>query len=213
MLNDLLKTSPTAKVLVSVSSILMVGLVTYNWAIAPQRSYLHAAQQHESMMQNAGKKSQVIKNRILSKEKEMANLYDQIAETKDSFFTPKIAREFFLDLEPILLQSSCSMESLTSVSPDKIFTDDQAQNHPGVVLRCAQIKFIGRYEHIIKFIKRLSGYSQRISVNNILLEAVEPGSRMLMCNMTITIYLIEDKEKMEDNKKDKKENKETISDE
>lgn len=200
MLTDLIKTTPTSKILILVSSICMVVIVSYNWAVAPQRSYLQAAQQHENMMKNAGKKSQVIKDRIQSKETEMAGLYGQISETKDSFFTPRIAREFFLDLEPILLQTNCSMESLTSVAPETVFDDGKLEDHPGVTLKCLEIRFTGRYENIIKFVQRLSGYSQRISVNNMYIETVQPGSRILICNMTITIYLIEDHENITDDK-------------
>ena len=200
MLMDKLTTlSRNSKILIIFSTAAIVAMLTYDWIVAPQKTYLHAAQQQQVMMSNAGKKTVVIKNRLHVKQTEIVKLQAEIAETKDSFFTPKIAREFFLDLEPISAQCDCDIESLTFM-PDSsvnVKKDEEAKSSP-VITKKAGIAILGRYENIIKFLQKLGGYSQRISISNLNIESLNFDDRVLICQMEITIYLIEDKEILAD---------------
>ncbi len=61
MLTDkVIKSSSTSKIIVSVCFVAIVTLAAYNWIVSPQTAYLHAAQQYEMMVGNAGKKTAVI---------------------------------------------------------------------------------------------------------------------------------------------------------
>ena len=44
LMDKFIKSSPSSKIFVSVSTIAIVTLTTYGWIVSPQISYLHAAQ-------------------------------------------------------------------------------------------------------------------------------------------------------------------------
>lgn len=192
------KINTNTKIFVSVSTVMLVAIAMYNWAISPQTSYLQAAQRYETMMSDAGEKTTVIKSGIVDKKKELERLHEEIAATKDSFFTLKTSREFFSDIAPILSQSDCMMESLTFPSTSSITLNKDEEIDSGISEKRAALVFTGRYESIIKFLRRLSGYSQHIMVNDLVIESVRSGEKRLVCHMTITIYLIEEKELVTD---------------
>lgn len=188
------KINTNTKIFVSVSTVMLVAIAMYNWAISPQTSYLQAAQRYETMMSDAGEKTTVIKNGIDDKKKELERLHEEIAATKDSFFTLKTSREFFSDIDPISNQSGCMIESLTFMPSSKVSSDEDTEMDSGISEKRAALVFTGRYENIIKFLRRLSGYSQQIMVNDLVIESLRSGEKRLVCHMTITIYLIEEKE-------------------
>ena len=192
------KINTNTKIFASVSTVMLVAIAMYNWAVSPQTSYLQAAQRYETMMSNAGEKTTVIKNGIDEKKKELERIYEEIAATKDSFFTLKTSREFFSDIEPISNQSGCMIESLTFASSSSVVLekneDEDKETDSGITAKSAAIVFTGRYESIIKFLRKLSGYSQHIMIDNLVIESLRSGEKRLVCHMTMTIYLIEEKE-------------------
>lgn len=188
------KINTNTKIFVSVSTVMLVAIAMYNWAVSPQTSYLQAAQRYETMMSDTGEKTTVIKNGIDDKKKELERLYEEITATKDSFFTLKTSREFFSDIAPILSQSGCMMESLTFMPSSTVSSGEDTEMDSGISEKRAAIVLTGQYENIIKFLRRLSGYSQHIMVNDLVIESLRSGGKRLVCHMTITIYLIEEKE-------------------
>ena len=49
-----------------------------------------------------------------------------------------------------------------------------------------------------EFLRKLSGYSQHIMIDDLLIESLRSGGKQLVCRMTVTIYLIEEKELLTD---------------
>ncbi|KKM14813.1 hypothetical protein LCGC14_1702300, partial [marine sediment metagenome] len=94
LMDKLGNVNTNTKIFVSVSTVALIAIAMYNWAVSPQTSYLQAAQRYETMMSDAGDKTTVIKNGIDGKKKELERLYEDIAATKDSFFTLKTSNEF-----------------------------------------------------------------------------------------------------------------------
>ena len=193
-----IKSSPASKVLFSVSTIIIVTVAAYNWVVSPQTSHLHAAQRHEVMLNSAEKKTEIIKQRLTVKETELLDLRDNIAQIKDSFFTPKTAREFFIDLEPISFQCGCNIDSLTFLPTESVESNQEENNPSSVRLERAQLSLTGHYDNIIEYFKKLSSYSERIAINDLFIESIDARTKDLVCAMTITIYLIEDKENISD---------------
>jgi len=198
LMDKLGKTSPNTKIFISVSTIAIVAIAMYNWAISPQTSYLKAAQLYETMMSNASKKTVIIKNGIHAKKKELERLHQEIMATKDSFFNVKTSREFFSDIDPIASQSGCMIASLTFMSSSSVSAGEEKKVDSGITEKTAGLEFTGNYESIIKFLRRLSNYSQHIMIDNLVIESLGFGRKQLVCHMTITIYLIEEKELITD---------------
>ncbi len=195
MLTDkLIKSSPSSRIFASASTIAIVTLLTYSWIVAPQVNYLHAAQQHKAMSGNAEKRTISIKNQIHKNNAELTGLNQYIDEIRDSFFTPNEAKEFFSDLDLIALQSGCNISSLTFMSARSVVPDAGSEHFSSVILKGAEVIFTGQYDTILKFLETLSGYHQRISIGSLLIKPNPNNAEDLLCSMTITIYLIENKE-------------------
>ena len=64
-----IKASPSIKLFVCVSMIVIVSFATYNWIVSPQISYHKAAERYEWMTGSAGQKSTIIEKGIGSKQK------------------------------------------------------------------------------------------------------------------------------------------------
>jgi hypothetical protein len=194
LMDKLIKSSPSSKIFVSVSTIAIVTLVTYSWVVSPQISYLHAAQQYKVIAHSTAQKATGIEDHVRKRKAELAGLHRQIDEIRDSFFTPDKAKEFFSDLELIALQFGCNISSLTFRSAGTVAAYGDQEYFPSVVLKRAEITLAGQYDGIIKFLEKLSGYQERISVGSLLIKVSPNNIEELICSMTITIYLIEDKE-------------------
>jgi len=203
-----IKACPTSTVLIAGSIIGIITLVTYTWIVAPQTSHLFAAQQYKNMVLNAGHKSEIIKKQIEAKTLEVASLRQKITEVQDYFFDGRTAREFILDLEPISLQNHCNIDSLSELKPHKITTDskkDVKESLGGdndrisdITSRRIAIGLAGRYDNIIKLLKKFNSYSQRISVSNLSIKSEDSGNHERLCDMIITIYIIKNKETISD---------------
>jgi len=206
-----IKASPTSKVLIAGSIIGIITLLTYTWIVAPQTSHLFAAQQYKDMVLNAGQKSEIIKKQIETKTLDVASLRQKISEFQDHFFSDRTAREFILDLEPISLQNYCNIGSLSELKPRKITTDseknvkDVKESPDGgndkisdITSRRIAIGLTGRYDNIIKLLKKFNSYSQRISVSNLSIRSEDLGNQERLCDMIITIYIIKNKETISD---------------
>jgi len=195
MLTDkLIKSSPSSKIFVSVSTIAIVTLATYSWVVSPQISYLHAAQQYKTIAHSTAEKATSIEDHIRKREAELAGLHREINGIRDSFFTSYKAKEFFSDLELIAFQYSCNISSLTFRSAGAIAPHTGREHFPSVVLKRAEITLTGRYDGIIKFLERLGAYQEQISVGSLLIKVNPNNNEELVFSMSITIYLIDDKE-------------------
>ncbi len=193
----LFKSSPVSKVFIVVSIAGIVAIAAYNRIVSPQTAYLHAAQQHEVMLNTAGKKVAKIKKKIKTKITQLAVLRKEIGKIQDKFFTPGGGREFFLDLDPISIASDCNVDWRFKEDV-KTTSDNKHDDSFSIALKYVEISLTGQYKNIIKFLTKLSSYSEHLSISNLSIKSIGFGKKELICKMTITIYLIENKEIMTD---------------
>lgn len=192
--SKVIKLTPTSKILVSLSSVVVVAIAAYNWAVSPQTSYLRAANLYEHMIGDAGNMTKVIKRQMAAKKTTVDDLHGEIAKIQGSFFTPKQASEFFLDLEPIAQECECTVDKLTFMASESIAYKGKEVESADIIVKRLATSFTGAYKNIIVFLKRLQSYSQRITISDLHVEANDLGDDQLFCQMVITVYMIEDKE-------------------
>jgi Tfp pilus assembly protein PilO len=195
MLKDkFLKSGPTSKIFISVSTIAIVTLITYGWIVTPQISHLHAAQQQKVMIHNAEKKNVSLKSQIHKQEAELTKLQNQVEAINDSFFTLTEAHEFFSDLEMTALQCGCNISSLTFMSEKAVVPETDHEFFSSVVLKRAEITLTGQYDGILTFFAKLNQSKHLISIGSLLIKPNSGNTDDLICSTTITIYIIENKE-------------------
>ncbi|MBE0537649.1 MAG: hypothetical protein IH624_18440 [Phycisphaerae bacterium] len=189
-----IKLNPTSKTLLTLSSILVVGMAAYNWTVSPQTCYLRAANLYNVMIGDAGQMTKTIKTQMVSKDRAIKDLNAEIAQIQNGFFTVKQANEFFLDLEPIARQCSCTVDRLVFLASESIAYKGDHNDSCSITLKRSAISFTGLYPDIIRFLRRLNNYAQRILIKDFHIDSSDLVSGELSCQMSITIYLIEDKE-------------------
>ena len=177
---------------------ILVGFPAFNWIVSPQTTYLRAAKLYENMLGDAGKMTTVIKDQMVTKRNIVSNLQDEIALVQGRFFTAKHAAEFFLDLEPIAQQAKCNIDQLTFMPPESVSYKSDGGEACDIVVKRSMISFTSTYGDVIDFLTKLNSYTQRIAITDLTVESDDMIDEHLCCRMTITIYLIEDKEQKED---------------
>jgi len=200
LMDKFIKSSPNSKIVVSVSAIAVVTLMAYGWIVSPQISYLHAAQQHKAMNLNAEQKTVGLRNQKKKCQAELSELQKQIEAIRDSFFTPTEAQEFFTNLDMVAMRCGCKVSSLTFASTKAVTPQEGREYFSSVTLKRAEVTLTGNYDGILEFLKKLGEYPHRISIASLLIKP-NPGiveELELVCSMTITIYIIENKETMSD---------------
>jgi Tfp pilus assembly protein PilO len=192
LINDTIRSGPATKVIISVSFVAIVALAAYNWVISPQITYLHAAEQYKSIVEGAGAKSAVILKNVEKKLVELEKLQQDVSGLENNFFTFEKAREFFSDIEPVAVQHNCAVES----SDFMLSVSKKSGDVSDVTLSRAKVTLSGNYKNIMKFLEKIRDYPQRIVISNLLIERSDKINNDLNCQVTITIYVIEDKEAM-----------------
>jgi len=192
------KLNRSSKLMVLASVIILVGFMAFNLIILPQTTYLRAARLYENMLGDAGKMTTVIKSQMATKRNEVSKLNDEIVRVQGRFFTSKQAAELFLDLEPIAHQSNCNLDQLTFMPPESVSYESDEGEACSIVVRRSVISFTSTYGNVIRFLTKLNSYSQRIIISGLTIESDDMIDEQLHCRMTITIYLIEDKEQKDD---------------
>ena len=192
------KLNPRSKLAALLSVIIFVGFMAYNWIVSPQATYLRAARLYENMVGDAGKMTTVIKGQIEVKSKEVSQLKDEVAQAQGRFFTAKQADELFLDLEPIARQSNCILEELTFLPQDAISYENDEGEASDIAVKRAMISYTTTYGDVIKFLTKLDSYTQIIAISDLTVELDGMIDGRLHCQMTITIYLVEDTEKKDE---------------
>ncbi len=183
--------------MVLVSVIILVGFMAFNWIILPQTAYLRAARLYENMLGDAGKMTTVIKGQMETKRNEVSKLNDEVARVQGRFFTLKQAAELFLDLEPIAHQSNCNLDQLIFMPSESVSYESDEGEPCSIVVKRSVISFTSTYSSVIRFLTKLNSYSQRIVISGLTIKSEDMIDEQLHCRMTITIYLIEDKERKE----------------
>jgi len=174
--------------------IVIVFIAMFDWILSPQISYLKAAERYSWMIDNASQRSGYIIENIEVKNAELEKLKAEVRQIQDNFFTGEKAKEFFSDLEPICLLSDCNIESLTFMPPENIATEENELYTTSITLKRAIVSFTGSYENIIKFHKKLSEYSQQVSIEKLTIESNPYFDKLLNVVMTLKIYQVNDKE-------------------
>jgi hypothetical protein len=93
-----IKSSKVSRIVISASIVAIVGILTYNWAVSPQASYIQAAQKYEMLSKDVDKKVKVIGNAIRVKKINLEKLQAGLDSINLSFFTTEQASDFFAQL-------------------------------------------------------------------------------------------------------------------
>jgi Tfp pilus assembly protein PilO len=198
---QIMKSSPFSRVIVSVSTVVILAIAVYNWAVSPHTKYLHAAEKYQTMADNVEKKTRSLKKVVSIKEKKLESLKQELIEFKTAFFTPSEGVEFFSGLEPIAEKTGCNIKLMTFGSARSMVIDESDTDSDMITVKIATLQYTGKYARVTRFLKYLNDYPKRVAVSNLRIKSPSNSDTILDCKMNITIYITENKEPATDAKK------------
>ena len=194
LIDNLAKSNRPSRSAVSAALIVIAAIAMYSWIVAPHTTYLSAAQQYDSTLGNVARKNEVIVNMVEVKKKKLEELREQFARLQSTLFTPSEAKEFLSDLEVIVKETDCAVYSLNLSTSEPVPESKQNKDASGISANRAMLGVIGVYDNIIRLVEKLQMRTQGVWVDSLKMEALDGDSAQLKCDMTITIYTIQDKE-------------------
>lgn len=191
---QIMKSTPFSRGIVSVATVVILAVATYNWTISPQTKYLHAAEKFQAVTNTMEKKTRSLKKTVSIKEQKLESLNQEMVEFKAAFFDHAGRVKFFSNLESVAGQTGCNINLLT-FSPDRPIVDDElGMGNIMITAKSVDLEYTGKYAQIIRFLKYLSDHPKRVSVSDLEIESPRNGGTTLDCSMNITIYITENKE-------------------
>ena len=194
LVDDIAKLNRSSRNAVSIALVIIAAIAMYNWTVAPHTTYLFAAQRYEASIDNVAEESKLIRERVKTKKKKLQELREEFAELQSILFTPDKATEFFSDLQPISEEAGCVVHSLNFVTGGPVIKGEESENALGIVANSAMLGVVGIYGNVIKLVERLQARTQKVWIDSIRMEAIGGNPDQLRCDMTITVYTIEDRE-------------------
>lgn len=191
LIDNLAKLNRSSRSAVFAALIIIAAIATYKRIVAPHATYLFAAQQYESVLGNVVKKNKVIHNTIKVKKKKLEESREQFARLKSTLFTPNEAKEFLSNLEVTVKETDCAVYSLNFGASKPVLENKQ---NKGISANRATLVVIGVYDNIIRLVEKLQMRTQGVWINSLKMEPLDGDFTRLKCDMTITIYTIQDEE-------------------
>jgi len=194
---QIMKSSPFSRIIVSVSTVIALTVVAYNWAVSPQTTYLYASHQYTEMNDTVQKKVLAMRKTVAIKKKKLREAREETNGLKAAFFTPSQSREFFSSIQTMAKNSGCNIELMTFKADRYKLTERSKINNVRFFQRCASVKFVGRYAQITRFLKNITDRPGHMSLSKLNISSSK-GARKLICEMDIIIYICEKKELIPD---------------
>ena len=191
LIDNLAKLNRSSRSAVFAALIVIAAIATYKRIVAPHVTYLFAAQQYESVLGNVVKKNKVIHNTIKVKKERLEESREQFVRLKSTLFTPNEAKKFLSDLEVTAKETDCAVHSLNFGASKPVLENKQ---NKGISANRATLVVIGVYDNIIRLVEKLQMRTQGVWIDSLKMKTLDGDFTRLKCDMTITIYTIQDEE-------------------
>lgn len=190
--HNLKYSGPGTKMTLAISLAIIASIAMYNWSLSPQTDYLQAAEQYTKVAEDTERRYTILEKNIQYKQKKLSAAVAERDMITSELFGDKQADEFFSGIEPLATRFGCSIESLT-YSPGHLVDDSDNTADVNIKERSADITLTGQYGGITQFIAKLSEHPQKVITSDLEMKITSDFSA-LNCNMTVTIYILENKE-------------------
>ncbi len=194
LIGDFAKLNRSSQNSIFAALIVIAAVAMYKWIFTPHVNYLFAAQQYNFAVSKIVEKNTDVAREIEVETKKLGRLSEQLALSQDKLFTPEEAKEFFGDLQTIFEETGCMVHSLNLAVNKPRDKNKQSENVSGIVANSAKLSVSGQYNSIIRLVEGLQGHTPRVWVDSFKMEIIDFGSGRLKCDMTVTIYTIQNRE-------------------
>jgi hypothetical protein len=154
-----------------------------------------AAQRYESVTDALATKNEIISKDVIIKKKKLEELQDELERVYAGLFDPIRAKEFFSDIEVMAKDTSCIIHSLNVSQIGSTLKADQSKEGSYITANHATLSVVGNYGNIVALINKLQDRLEQVRINSLSIKSIGSNSNQLECDMTITVYVIQNKEK------------------
>ena len=197
---QIMRSSPFSRVIVSVSMVAIFAIAAYSWAVSPHTAYLHATEKYQTMTDSVEEKTLLLARAVSIKEQKLESLKQELVECRKTFFNSSEGVEFFSDLESVAEQNAFNIKLMTFKPARSVKVDEQDMDSTMITVRNAMLRYTGKYVKVIQFLRYLNDHPKRVCVSDLRIKSPSGGSTILECSMNITIYITENKESVTDEK-------------
>jgi hypothetical protein len=177
------------------AAIFVIALAAmYQWIFNPHVKYLNAAQRYDSVLDKYMERNKALNNQIKIKTEQIETLSNQLSQAANTVFTPSEARNFFGSLQNSLEKTGCAINTLNLVGDKNKNKRKQSDESTGITANSASLNFSGPYKSIIGIIEKMQKHNPKVWIDSFNIEINDYNSSWLKCNMTITIFTVQDKE-------------------
>jgi len=192
-LSDFAKLNRRVQNSVFAALIIITATAIYSWLVTPHVKDVSAAQNYDSALDMVVEKNTFLTHQVQLKTKKLQQLSDQYTQSRSNLFTPAQAKEFFGDLQIMLEETDCTVHSLNLAVNKSGNKDNQTKSSSGIDTNSAVLSVSGQYNSITRLVEGLQNHSPKVWLDSFVIELVDYTSGLLKCNMTMTIYTIEEK--------------------
>lgn len=190
LLNSYTKLTYSSKNAVLVVACCIAAIAFYNHFVAPHRNYLRAAQTYETLAGTLDRKNRIIAGYVKNKKKELQQLQHKSQLLDASLFDGVKAKQFFSGIQAAAEQTNCIVNSLKFPQDRK--RDSASRPSQAVEASRMTLSVTGGYRNIVALINKLQDRPERVWIDSLRIKSTASG--LLRCNMTITIYVMPNKE-------------------
>jgi Tfp pilus assembly protein PilO len=190
LVDNFAKLGSSTRKATSVSLIVIAVYAMYNWMVTPHSNYLSAARGYESAVDMVIEQNNTIVKQVETKRKQLQELRENSTQLQSVLFASDQAREFFSDLQVISEQAGCVVNSINLVTKKT----NPENERLGIVAKSAALNIVGVYSDIAKLIERLQTRTQKVWIDSIRMKTLDSNSDKVICDLTITICQITDKD-------------------
>jgi hypothetical protein len=194
LINNLAQLNRSSRRAVFAAIILIGAIAIYNWTVDPHTTCLLAAQRYESAVARIAEMNKVISSEVEVRRRKLKELRKQSTQLQNTLFSPNKAREFFSDLPTVAQMAGCEFISLNFIDREQSSKDNQPKIETYVVAKSVVLSVLGSYENIIRLIEKLQPRTQNVWIDSVNMRAPDDGSDSPVCEITITVYTIQEKE-------------------
>jgi hypothetical protein len=178
---------------VFVALIIITVTAIYSWLVNPHVKNVSAAQSYDSALDMIVEKNRNLTTQVRLKKENLQRLTDRYTQSRNNLFTPAQAKEFFGEFQAMLEETDCTVHSLNLAVNKSADKDKQTKSSYGIDTNSAVLSVSGQYNSITKLVEGLQNHSPKVWLDSFVIKLVDYASGLLKCDMTITIYTIEEK--------------------
>ncbi|MCK4752234.1 MAG: hypothetical protein KAS75_02225 [Planctomycetes bacterium] len=196
IVNKITKLDRSSKNAFFAALIVIMTIAMYSWIVAPHATYMSAAEQYESVIENTAKQNIIVESKLQIKKKKIEQLNKKLIPLKAVLFTSEESQNFFgTHLQIILEETGCAANSLDFISSKTVSRDKKEKsNISGIVLKRATLNVTGLYGSVVKLMEMLQENTKKVWIESVAVKPFSEDSSQISCDMTISIYTIQDKE-------------------